>query len=225
MHLVAPLENLPQMHHLSGIDNSTPSKKWMKLVDPLTQKQAATLMQLRSGHIALNKHLHQIQHSASPICPNCDEDAIESVQHFLLTCTGYQQEHFVFHQKLQHWSLNISYLLSNPKATIPLLKYIHTTGTHLKILTMSTTHKNSPSHITWHRRPKPIPLSHLSTSSFPLAYHTPYSLIVPNSYWLHSHPLARTQWVTAYRPHMAGPCCIHHHYSIPKPLYLLYSGF
>ena len=53
-------KNPPQMHQLSSIDNSTPFKRWMKLVDPLTCKQAAILRHLRLGHIGLNKHLHQI---------------------------------------------------------------------------------------------------------------------------------------------------------------------
>ena len=118
----------PQMHQISGINSSMLSRKWMKLVNPLTCKQAVTLMQLRSGHIALNKHLHCICHATSPLCPNCDEDAKETVQHFLLTCTGYWQECFLLHQKLRCCSLDILFLLSNSKAAILLLKYVSVTG-------------------------------------------------------------------------------------------------
>ena len=118
----------PQMHQISGIDSSMLSRKWIKLVNLLTRKQAVMLIQLRSGHIALNKHLHHICHATSPLCPNCDEDGEETVQHFLLTCTGYWRECFLLHQKLRRHSLDISFLLSNSKAAIPLLKYVSVTG-------------------------------------------------------------------------------------------------
>jgi len=45
--------------------------------------QAALLMQLRTGHILLRKHLHRIGKAGSAMCPAClSED--ESVHHYLL---------------------------------------------------------------------------------------------------------------------------------------------
>ena len=113
----------PHCHHMGRIDKSILSKKWMKLTKSLSHKQASIVMQLCTGHIGLNKHLHQIKRSDSPHCPNCDENAIETVHHFL----------FEIHtlQKLRHCTHDLSHLLTHPAATLPLLKFIHATG-HLK---------------------------------------------------------------------------------------------
>ena len=121
----------PRCHHMSGIDKSVLSKKWMKLVKPLSHKQTSIIMQLRTGHIGLNKHLHRIKRSDSPHCPNCDENAIETIHHFLFDCTRYRRERSILHRKLRRHTYDISHLLTHPAATLPLLKYIHATG-HLK---------------------------------------------------------------------------------------------
>ena len=121
----------PCCHHMGGIDKSVPLKKWMSLVKPLPCRQAALIMQLRTGHIGLNKHLHRIHRSDTPYCPSCDENAIESTHHFLFDCVRYHHKHSILQRKLCHLSHNVSYLLSHPAATLPLLKFIHSTG-HLK---------------------------------------------------------------------------------------------
>ena len=77
----------PHCHHMGRIDKSIPSKKWMKLTKSLSHKQASIVMQLHTGHIGVNKHLHQIKCSELPHCPNCDKNAIETVHHFLFNCT------------------------------------------------------------------------------------------------------------------------------------------
>ena len=121
----------PRYHYLGRIDKSAPSKNWMKLINPLSHKQASIIMQLHTSHIGLNKHLHCIKHSNTPYCPNCDENTIKDTHHFLFDCTGYQHERSILHRKLCRRMHNLSYLLTNPTATLPLLKYIHSTG-HLK---------------------------------------------------------------------------------------------
>ena len=121
----------PRCHHMSGIDKSVLSKKWMKLVKPLSHKQTSIIMQLHTGHIGLNKHLHRIKCSDSPHCPNCDKNAIETIHHFLFDCTRYRRERSILHRKLRQRTYDISHLLTHPAATLPLLKYIHVTG-HLK---------------------------------------------------------------------------------------------
>ena len=115
---------------MGGIDKSVLSKNWMKLINPLSQKQASIIMQLHTGHIGLNKHLHHIKCSDTPYCPNCDENAFEDTHHFLFDCIGYQHECSILHRNFRHLH-DLSYLLINPAATLPLLKYIHSTG-HLK---------------------------------------------------------------------------------------------
>ncbi|KAG2072429.1 hypothetical protein BDR04DRAFT_1013692, partial [Suillus decipiens] len=46
------------------------------------------LVQLRTGHIALNKYLKCIRKSPTARCPKCEVHD-ESVHHFLLVCPAY----------------------------------------------------------------------------------------------------------------------------------------
>lgn len=118
----------PHCCHMGGIDKLVPSKKWMMLVKPLSQCQASLIMQLCTGQIGLNKHLYWICCSETPYCPSCNKNATESIHHFLFNCICYCHEWSILHQKLWWCSHNMSYLLSHPAATLPLLKYVHLTG-------------------------------------------------------------------------------------------------
>ena len=121
----------PCYHKTHSFDKSTPSKNWLKLVANLSRAQASLLFQLCSGHIGLNRHLHQIKHADSPRCTNCSDGSDETIQHFLFECTKYGQERHIMQRSLHRHASNLAYLLSNSDATLPLLKYIHTTR-HLK---------------------------------------------------------------------------------------------
>jgi hypothetical protein len=44
---------------------------YLDLADTLPRSHAVLLLQLRTGHIPLAKHLHQIRRADSPICPRC----------------------------------------------------------------------------------------------------------------------------------------------------------
>ena len=121
----------PHCCHMGGIDKSVPSKKWMLLIKSLPCRQAALIMQLRTGHIRLNKHLHRIHSSDTPYCPSCDENAIELTLHFLFNCVRYHHKCSILQHNLHRQSHNRSYLLSHPAAILPLLKFVHLTG-HLK---------------------------------------------------------------------------------------------
>ena len=116
----------PCFQKMRLIDKSTSSKKWLKLVANLSRAQASLLFQLRSGHIGLNKHLHQIKQTASPACNNCNNGTEESIQHYLFECVKYSQERHLLQRSLQHHTSNLAYLLSSPDAMLPLLKFIHT---------------------------------------------------------------------------------------------------
>lgn len=82
---------LPHYYKICAIDQTTPWKKWLKLVFSLSQAQASLILQLKMGHIRLNKHLHQIKHAPSPFCPNCAGNTTETIHHFLFECTWYWQ--------------------------------------------------------------------------------------------------------------------------------------
>lgn len=112
-------------HH--AIDNSSPSKKWLKLVDGLRRNQSSLSAQLRTGHIGLNHHLSRIKRSDTPFCPHCRGITAETVRHFLLDCPEYAHERHILQRKLRREAGNLSYLLSNPTALLPLLRYVHST--------------------------------------------------------------------------------------------------
>ena len=69
---------------------------------------SALLIQLCTGHMCLNKHLHCIKRSDSLLFTN-------------------QQEHFTLQRMLHRKASNISYPLTNSPAAILLHKYIHST--------------------------------------------------------------------------------------------------
>lgn len=117
----------PRYNHLRTIDKSAPSKKWLTLVQPLSRKQSSIIMQLCTGRIGLNKHLHRIQKSDTPYCPHC-QNIIEDIPHFLFTCPTYRRERHVLQCELRRRAQDISFLLSSNTATLPLLRYIHATG-------------------------------------------------------------------------------------------------
>ncbi|KAG1750864.1 hypothetical protein EDB19DRAFT_1629030, partial [Suillus lakei] len=85
------------------------------------------LLWLRTRHISLNQHLHRIGKSASPNCPHC-KGALETVQHYLLTCPHYACDQHVLSSILRRQASSIMYLLTNAKALAPLIRFINSTG-------------------------------------------------------------------------------------------------
>jgi ribonuclease HI len=118
----------PRAKSLCSIDNSVPSKKYLKLTRDLSRSQASILMQLCTGHIGLNQHLFRIKKAESPSCPHCRGITVETVKHFLLDCPFYRRERHELQTKLRRNASSLSFLLSSPAATKPLLKYVHSTG-------------------------------------------------------------------------------------------------
>ena len=118
---------LPRYPKQQRIDSSTPSKKWLQLITNLTCTQALLILQLRTGQISLNKHLHCIKCTNSQACPSCNVTSQEMVQHFLFQCDSYREEHFELQEKLGCNASKLSYLLTDSSAIAPTLKYIHNT--------------------------------------------------------------------------------------------------
>src|SRR6202040_3108317 len=120
--------SLPRESLLKTIDNTAPSKKYLRIIRDLDRRQASMLFQLRSGHAGLNHHLFCIRRSESPSCPHCCGITVETVKHFLLDCPQYVWERHELCVKLRRNSDSLSFLLSSPIAILPLLKYVHSTG-------------------------------------------------------------------------------------------------
>ena len=113
---------------LRSIDNSAPSKKYLRLISDLDRCQASILFQLRTGHIGLNHHLFCIRKAESPACPLCQGITVETVKHFLLECPRYRQQRHILQRKLCRNAGSLSYLLNSPVAVRPLLNFVRSTG-------------------------------------------------------------------------------------------------
>ena len=120
------LAESPRYRRMMEVDPSLPSPNFLKLITGLTRKQATILFQLRSGHAPLNKHLHRIGKSTTPISPRCKRQE-ETTLHFLLLCPSLETQRCVLTQKFGHRARSMSYLLSSPKAIPTVLRYIKAT--------------------------------------------------------------------------------------------------
>ncbi|KAF8579206.1 hypothetical protein K439DRAFT_1360161, partial [Ramaria rubella] len=84
------------------------------------------LIQLRTGHAPLNKHLAAIGSVDSPLCPSCQQHE-ELMHHFLFQCPTYARQRHQLVSTLQQDATHISTLLSNRDAITPLFKHIKQT--------------------------------------------------------------------------------------------------
>ena len=78
----------PRCQKLRKIDCSMLSSKFRKDTATMVQWQAALLIQVRTGHVPLLKHLHRVGNAESPTCSVCSTGD-EMVLHCLLICPGY----------------------------------------------------------------------------------------------------------------------------------------
>ena len=80
--------------HWNSIDYARQSKscirinaKNSKYLLSLSRKNLSRLTSILTGHCLLNKHLHTIRLSNSPLCDKCGD--VESAEHFLCKCPAY----------------------------------------------------------------------------------------------------------------------------------------
>ena len=119
--------------HLSRIDPSAPSKKFLSITSHLPKSKAGIVYQLRSGHVALNKHLHRINKSDTPSCLQCEAGPPETVHHFLFDCPRYDRERHRLRNSLGRRALSTSHLLAHKEGLKELMKYVAETGRFKRI--------------------------------------------------------------------------------------------
>src|SRR5882724_12892110 len=110
---------LPRFPCLHEIDPSSPSPRFCKDLECLPCKQASMLIQLRTGHIPLRKHLNRIREANSPMCQTCTSQR-EMVHHFLMTCPAYSEARRQLETSIGRAAKSMKTLLTNPK-TFPQL--------------------------------------------------------------------------------------------------------
>jgi hypothetical protein len=113
----------PRYGRMKGIDESMPSKKFAKLAAELPRKKASLLIQLRSGHVPLQAHLHRITRADSPTCQGCGARK-ETVHHFLMVCPKYMAQRQQMAAEGGRGTLVMARLLSSSKLTRHLFDYI-----------------------------------------------------------------------------------------------------
>ena len=108
---------------MASLDNRTPSKAFLSTIS--NSKITSLLSQLRIGHIPLNGYLYKFKLVDSPRYL-ARGAAMETIQHFLLTCPSYAYERWPLKQKLRK-TPTVKDLLANQKLTLHLLNYIDAT--------------------------------------------------------------------------------------------------
>jgi hypothetical protein len=114
----------PRARIAHKIDRTMPSTAYAELSQALPRRHA--LVQLRTGHAGLNRHLHKIGKTDSPLCPTC-KGAEETVYHYLFRCPAYATQRKELRRTLRRASTSAATLLGRPKAMKHLFKYIHDT--------------------------------------------------------------------------------------------------
>ena len=117
----------PRHQHIASIDPSLPSNAFTKLTNSIGKKHAAIYTQLRLGHLPLNKHLHRIKKSDTPLCLQCEDNKPENVHHYLFECRKYDRERHTLRLKLGRRALSVRCLLAEKRSQKPLFKYINET--------------------------------------------------------------------------------------------------
>lgn len=115
-----------QWPRIIHIDPSLPSNRFKKITKKLNRRQATLLIQLRTGHAPLSKHLYTIKATNSPVCSACN-DAHESVHHYLLRCPATEQLRRACFAGLGRAARTLETLLSNEKALKALFRFIGST--------------------------------------------------------------------------------------------------
>jgi len=119
----------PRYAHTTLIDPRlvAASKSFISLVKHLPKHHISLMLWLCTRHISLNQHLHRIGKSPTPDCPHCNNTP-ETIPHYLISCPQYARERHVLNTVLRRQAASITYLLTNARATAPLIQFINSTG-------------------------------------------------------------------------------------------------
>ena len=116
-------------NHLRRITAARHTAPVAKLSKSLkTRQQVSRLVSMRTGHCSLNDYLHRfhIGNSESPLC-DCGSGRRETVAHFLLECTRYDQQRAQLAKKVGIGGMWMEKLLGYPKLITHTLEYIENT--------------------------------------------------------------------------------------------------
>jgi len=90
------------------------------------RKDAATIVQLRTGHCGLNYYLHRFGQTGSPYC-ECGYGK-ETVEHYLLECRKYKEQRKILRKEVGVGKMKIGILLGDPTKIKYTLTFVKETG-------------------------------------------------------------------------------------------------
>ena len=108
------------------IDASMPLSRFTKIIQDLPCMQVSLLIQLRMGHVPLQKHLHRMEKVSSLRCPEC-HTRDETIHHYLMVCPAHKGLRSQMEKALLPGAWSIGTLLLNPKVFEHLFRYINAT--------------------------------------------------------------------------------------------------
>jgi len=114
-------------HSITRATATKSSREFRRLAYGLPKKLTSILVQLRTGHIGLNKHLFRIGKTTSPLCPCCGRHP-ETVMHFVLQCPAHRMARERMLKLLGRRQTTLHELLTDRKALKPLFRYVRDTG-------------------------------------------------------------------------------------------------
>ncbi|CCA76508.1 hypothetical protein PIIN_10501 [Serendipita indica DSM 11827] len=119
--------NSKRFDRMSKIDETMPSGRYLKLTDKLSRRDAALLIQLRTGHTGLNGHLNRINRADSPWCPHCGERNYENLMHVLYICPKYGEARAEWERSLRGRTEDLKEVLGTEDGIEETLKFIRKT--------------------------------------------------------------------------------------------------
>ena len=120
-------EKSPRHARISRIDPTMPSNGFRKLMAGLSRSQASIIMQLRTGHVLLRKHLSQICKVDTVTCLHCQQDE-ESVHHYLFECAAWRHERWHMGWSLGRKAKSADCTLNTQKGVKEVIRFVGRTA-------------------------------------------------------------------------------------------------
>jgi hypothetical protein len=121
----------PRFQKFTKIDDNLPCSKFIKSMKPFKRGSVSIMIQLRTGHIMLNKFLHHIGKTESTDCPHCrliGRANEETVCHYIFECPAYARERHKLTMKYGRKASSFKFLLNDEDAMRDVIKFIASTG-------------------------------------------------------------------------------------------------
>ncbi|KAF5381383.1 hypothetical protein D9615_008435 [Tricholomella constricta] len=118
----------PRFAKYEHLKDGFPFPNFRRVAEGLTRRQHSLLVQLRTGHAPLNKHLHRLQAVDSPKCEQCEDDVVETLWHFLYQCSRFHDERQDFRSALGRDTYMSEVIYGTRKGAKYLLRYVANTG-------------------------------------------------------------------------------------------------